>query len=63
MNRQHLMAVEADNGDEVLVACSECGRRVILKRCGGLVVLNRGDFYAGHSVSRGPIAVGVDLAQ
>ena len=48
---QHRMDVEADNGDEVLLVCPlpECGRRVVIKRSGGLVVLDRGDFFATHS--------------
>lgn len=62
MSRQHLMVIGADNGDSVLIACPECGRRVVLKRCGEMVVLDRGDIVAGHSVNRGPVAVGVDLA-
>lgn len=50
MNTRHRMVVDADNGDEVLFTCPEpdCGRRLIVKRSGGLVVLDRGDFFAMH---------------
>ncbi|MHC1561752.1 hypothetical protein ACR9E3_22550 [Actinomycetospora sp. C-140] len=45
------MTVEADNGDELLLVCpvSACGRRVVLRRGGGFVVIDRGDFFAMHS--------------
>jgi hypothetical protein len=45
------MSVHADNGDEILLACPEdgCGRRLVVKRSGGMVVLDRGDFFAIHS--------------
>lgn len=48
---QHTMTTEADNGDELLLACpvAACGRRVVLRRSGGFLVLDRGDFYATHS--------------
>jgi hypothetical protein len=47
----HRMSVQADNGDEILLVCPEpaCGRRVVVKRSGGLVVLEQGDFFATHS--------------
>jgi len=46
----HQLTAEADNGDEIVFACHEpdCGRRLVLKRSGGLVVLDRGDFFARH---------------
>ena len=59
---QHLMTIEADNGDEVLGVCPDCERRVVLKRSGGLVVLDRGDFYAAHHMSRGPVTLSIPLA-
>jgi hypothetical protein len=51
MGESHRMRIEADNGEEILFACpvESCGRRLVLKRSGGLVVLNRGDFFALHS--------------
>jgi hypothetical protein len=51
MDRVHRMHLEADNGQEALFSCPEagCGRRLVLQRPGGLVVLEQGDFYALHS--------------
>lgn len=48
MPQPHRLRIEADNGDEVLLACPrpECGRRIVVKRAGGMVVLARGDFFA-----------------
>jgi hypothetical protein len=48
---RHRMVLEADNGEELLFACpyDGCGRRLVLKRSGGLTVLDRGDFFALHS--------------
>ena len=51
MYPKHRMNLEADNGGELLFACPHegCGRRLVLKRSGGLVVLSHGDFFALHS--------------
>ena len=51
MDPVHRMTIHADNGDEILLACPEtgCGRRLVVKRSGGMVVLDRGDFFAIHS--------------
>jgi hypothetical protein len=51
MNPQHRMTLETDNGDELLFVCLHegCGRRLVLKRPGGLVVLEQGDFFALYS--------------
>jgi ABC-type iron transport system FetAB ATPase subunit len=50
MSEQHRMTLEADDGDGVLLVCvSGCGRRLVVKRSGGLVVLDRGDFFALHT--------------
>ena len=51
----HTMTIEAENTDELLLACDEeaCGRRVVIKRSGGFVVLDKGDFFATHSGGRG----------
>ena len=48
---EHELSIEADNGDEVLFACPHegCRRRLVVKRSGGLVVLDQGDFWARHS--------------
>jgi hypothetical protein len=51
MSASHRMILEADNGDDVLFVCPDpgCGRRLVIKRSGGLVVLDPGDFFATHS--------------
>jgi len=51
----HTMTIEAENRDELLFTCDEesCGRRVVVKRAGGLVVIDKGDFFATHSGGRG----------
>ena len=50
MNPRHQMTLEADNGSELLFVChhENCGRRLVLKRSGGLTVIDRGDFFALH---------------
>jgi hypothetical protein len=50
MNPQHQMTIEGDNGEELLFVCPHegCGRRLVLKRSGGLTILDRGDFFALH---------------
>lgn len=50
MDVTHRLDTEADNGDEVVLICPEeaCRRRLVVKRSGGLVVLDRGDFFARH---------------
>lgn len=51
MDRTHRMTLEADNGAEALFTCPEagCGRRLVVQRRGGLVVLDQGDFFALHT--------------
>ena len=50
MTSKHRMNLEGDNGAEMLFVCPHdgCGRRVVLKRSGGLTVLDQGDFFAMH---------------
>ncbi len=50
MNPVHHVRIEADDGEDVLFVCpvEGCGRRVVVRRSGGLVVLDKGDFYALH---------------
>ncbi|HEU0285409.1 MAG TPA: hypothetical protein VFR22_00105 [Nocardioidaceae bacterium] len=45
------MLIEAQNDAEILFVCPEdgCGRRLVLKRSGGLTVIDQGDFFALHS--------------
>jgi ABC-type iron transport system FetAB ATPase subunit len=60
----HHMAVHADNGDEILLTCSEgCGRRLVLKRSGGMVVLDRGDFFAIHAGGTGGLRLRSDVVR
>ena len=51
MYPQHKMILDAHNDEELLFVCphERCGRRLVLKRSGGLVVLDQGDFFALHS--------------
>jgi hypothetical protein len=60
----HRVTMDADNGDEVLFACSveSCGRRLVVKRSGGLVVLERGDFFARHVGGNDGLDISVGLA-
>ena len=50
MNPVHHVRIEADDGEDVLFVCpvEGCGRRLVVRRSGGLVVLDRGDFSALH---------------
>jgi len=63
--RTHQMHVEADNGAEILFVCPEqgCGRRFVLQRGAGLVIIDRGDLHARHVGGIGPISVGADVRQ
>jgi hypothetical protein len=63
MNPQHRMFLESDNGEELLFACPHegCGRRLVLRRSGGLVVLDRGDFFALHSGSTEGLAISAEI--
>jgi hypothetical protein len=63
MDVRHRMHIEADNGDEVLFECREsgCGRRLVLKRSGGLVVLDRGDVGASHHGASDGLQITVGL--
>jgi hypothetical protein len=47
----HRMLIETQNDSEILFVCPEdgCGRRLVLKRSGGLTVIDQGDFFALHS--------------
>jgi hypothetical protein len=64
VNAAHRMTMEADNGDDVLFVCpmDSCGRRLVLKRSGGLVVLDRGDFFAYHVGGTAGLSISADLA-
>jgi hypothetical protein len=64
MTATHRLNIEADNGDEVLFVCAtqSCGRRLVVKRSGGLVVLDRGDFFARHAGGTEGLAISLDVA-
>jgi len=51
MYPQHRMTLDSHNSEELLFVCPHegCGRRLVFKRSGGLVVLEAGDFFALHS--------------
>lgn len=50
-HENHVMTLEATSGAEQLWVCpeEECGRKVVFKGAGEMVVLDRGDFSALHS--------------
>jgi hypothetical protein len=64
MNSQHRMILWADNGNELLFVCPHegCGRRLVLKRSGGLTVLDQGDFFALHSGGTEGLRVSTEIA-
>jgi len=51
MHKTHRFDIDSDNGDEVVMICPDesCRRRVVIKRSGGFVVLDQGDFSALHT--------------
>ncbi len=63
MDSLHRLTIEADNGEDVLLVCSieSCGRRLVVKRSGGLVVLERGDFFARHVGGNDGLDISVGL--
>jgi hypothetical protein len=63
MTNHHQMTLESDNGEEYLFVCPEegCGRRLVLQRSGGLVVLDRGDFFALHSGGTGGLSISTGI--
>jgi hypothetical protein len=58
------MILDADNGEELLFICPHegCGRRLVLKRSGGLVVLDQGDFFALHSGGTGGLEISAGIS-
>ncbi len=65
MSEVHAMSIEDDDGDDIIFVCREedCGRRVMMRRSGGFVVLQRGDFFARHSGSNVGAAISMDLRE
>ena len=64
MQVTHRFDVAADNGDEVVLLCPEdaCRRRIVVRRSGGLVVLDRGDFSALHVGGSTGLRISADLS-
>jgi len=65
MNPVHRLTIEADDGVEVVFVCpvESCARRVVVKRSGGLVVLDRGDFFTLHSGGTSGLELVAEVAQ
>jgi hypothetical protein len=63
MNQVHHLTIEADDGADVLLTCSveSCGRRVVVRRAGGLIVLQQGDFFALHRGGSDAIEIAADI--
>ncbi len=57
------MNVETHHAGEYLLTCPEesCGRRVVLKHPGEMVVIDRGDFFASHSASVGHVQLAMSM--
>lgn len=56
----HTFEVDDDDGRRIVFVCPVpgCGRRVVLVRGEGrYVVIDRGDFFAQHTGSVGPISL------
>jgi hypothetical protein len=65
MNPVHRLTIEADDGRDVLFACpvEGCGRRLVVRRSGGLIVLERGDFFALHVGGSGGLQITTSLSR
>jgi hypothetical protein len=65
METSHRLIVTADNGNEVLFVCptESCGKRLIVKRSGGLVILDHGDFTASHRGGNAGLAISVGVGR
>jgi hypothetical protein len=60
----HQVRIEADDGVDVLFVCEDegCGRRVIVRRSGDLLVLDQGDFFALHAGGSDGLELATDIA-
>jgi hypothetical protein len=63
METSHQLTIGADNGNEVLFVCTteSCAKRLIVKRKGGLVVLDQGDFTANHTGGNAGLAISLGV--
>jgi hypothetical protein len=61
----HHMRVEADDGRDIVFACPEadCGRRFLLRRAGGYMVLDPGDVNVRHVGGTANVSLSVDVGQ
>ncbi|MEZ5079508.1 MAG: hypothetical protein R2878_02370 [Thermoleophilia bacterium] len=59
MDTTHRITEVADDGDAILYHCEECLRQVVVRRSGGLTVLQQGDFFATHVGGHGPIELSI----
>jgi hypothetical protein len=61
----HHMQVEADDGRDIVFACPEadCGRRFLLRRAGGYMVLDQGDVNVRHVGGTGNVSLSVDVRE
>jgi len=54
----HTMNYEGGTDADVVFACDECGRRVVVgKHAARLVVIDRGDVFARHTGSTGGLQI------
>ena len=60
MQAIHHMIEVGDDGDGMLYHCEECQRQIVIRRSGGFVVLQKGDFLATHVGGHGPLSLSVD---
>lgn len=65
MDAVHALNIASDDGHEILFECREagCGRRLVLKRSGEMIVIDRGDFFARHSGSSEAVEMTSDVLQ
>lgn len=65
MDDVHVLEVEADDGREILFVCPEsgCQRRLVLKRSGEMIVIDRGDFFVRHVGGIGPMSLSSSLSE
>jgi hypothetical protein len=65
MYPRHRMTLESRTDDELLFVCPHegCGRRLVLQRSGGTVVLDRGDFFALHFGGTEGLEISADLGR
>jgi hypothetical protein len=62
VGEQHSYEVDDDDGRRIVFVCpvEGCGRRVVLVRGGRrYIVIDRGDFFAAHSGSVGPLSISI----